>query len=122
MIAIHPPSFFMDVKPLIDKPELQAMKLYIIICTHSITSESVFFSFLFQQKGVALSEQMKKYIKTCQLVTHDHIRNKESFFHVTLMADFLLKCLKVGGYFGTIEPTEFNFTGKNKVRNYGSKL
>ncbi|XP_032793835.2 SET and MYND domain-containing protein 4 [Daphnia magna] len=84
MIAIHPPSFFMDVKPLIDKPELQ--------------------------KGVALSEQTKKYIKTCQLVTHDHIRNKESFFHVTLMADFLLKCLKVGGYFGKIEPTEFNFT------------
>lgn len=34
MIAIHPPSFFMDVKPLIDKPELQAIKLYIIICTH----------------------------------------------------------------------------------------
>ncbi|XP_057377156.1 SET and MYND domain-containing protein 4-like [Daphnia carinata] len=83
MIAIHPPSFFMDVRPFIEKPELQ--------------------------KGVALSEQTKKYIKTCQLVTHEHMRNKESFFHVTLMANFLLKCLKMGGYFGAIKPIEFNF-------------
>lgn len=46
---------------------------------------------------------MRKYIRTYQLVTHSQMRNKESFFHVTLMADFLLKCLKMTNYFGAVD-------------------
>ncbi|XP_046441017.1 SET and MYND domain-containing protein 4-like isoform X1 [Daphnia pulex] len=98
MIAIHPPSFFMDVRPVIEQPELQ--------------------------KKAALSEDVKKYIKTYHLVTHDTLRNKESFFHVTLMANFLLKCLKVAGYFGTRDTTDLKFSGalSDQERWIGSLL
>lgn len=49
-----------------------------------------------------LDDEMKKYIATYNLVTHADERNKESFFHVTLMAHFLLNCLKIGNYFGVV--------------------
>lgn len=58
-----------------------------------------------------LDEETKKYIRTYHLVTHSDRRTKESFFHVTLMADFLLKCLKMANYFGAFEATDSNFSG-----------
>lgn len=58
-----------------------------------------------------LDEESKKYLRTYYLVTHGDRRNKESFFHVTLMADFLLKCLKMANYFGVFQPIESNFSG-----------
>lgn len=58
-----------------------------------------------------LDEETKKYLRTYQLVTHGDRRNKESFFHVTLMADFLLKCLKMANYFGVFQPIDSNFSG-----------
>lgn len=56
---------------------------------------------------------MKKYLETYNLVTHSDKRNKESFFHVTLMATFLLKCLKVANYFGEThqQTSKLNFSG-----------
>lgn len=62
---------------------------------------------------------MQKYTRTYQLVTHAEMRNKESFFHLTLMADFLLKCLKMANYFGEKDFNRSNLSGdypKNVAR------
>lgn len=59
---------------------------------------------------VELSEEMKNYVGTWGLVTHADERNAESFFHVTLMAHFLLECLKIANYFGVESPGINNFT------------
>ena len=44
---------------------------------------------------------MKKYKATYGLVTHAERRSGVDFFGITLMANFLLECLKLTNYFGT---------------------
>lgn len=83
MIALHPPQFFINLKPVLDHPELQVI----------YESQTLLFllDLTIHVNQIELSSDVKKYVATYNLVTHAEQRNKESFFHVTLMADFLLK-------------------------------
>lgn len=46
-----------------------------------------------------LTNDQETYLKIYDLVSHAEHRNVESFFHLNLMARFLLQCLRVAGYF-----------------------
>lgn len=55
--------------------------------------------------------EMKKYTSTYSLVSHAEQRNPTDFFHITLMANFLFKCLKLVNYFGPNPPENNDFSG-----------
>lgn len=63
------------------------------------------------KQEVEVDEEMKKYIATYSLVNHAERRSVTGFFHITLMANFLFKCLKLVNYFGPNSSENIDFSG-----------
>jgi hypothetical protein len=95
MMTIKPYQFYMDLKPFLENPATSPK-----VVSWSRLLQSKLDPTCHLPQTSELTYEMRRYIATYNLVNHADSRTPEAFFHVTLMAVFLLKCLRAANYFG----------------------